>query len=154
MPVSVLGVGWFHLFLCPVVQIPGSFPGDGNPYSWAAVINSELLPTIGLRWLLCYEEHGRAAVHLQKAAPRHWFSPGQTIHVESCPTRFGHITWITEAKGTMENPQWRTSVEFATSFTADLIVHIHPPDRRALKQSSVGVLQPDRVVPEDRSAFC
>jgi len=126
--------------------IPGSFPGDGNPYGWAAVINSELLPTIGLRWLLCYEEHDRAAVHLQKAAPKHWFNPGESIRVTDCPTRFGHLSWRTEASGPESEPRWRVTIEFAGSFGADLIVHIHPPSRSPLKKASLGEIHADRVV--------
>jgi hypothetical protein len=126
--------------------IPGSYPGEGDPYGWSAVVNSELLPTIGLRWLLCYEEHGRKVAHLQKAAPKHWFSPGETIHVEGCPTRFGHISWTTEANGTAGKPEWRINIEFAASFDADLFVHVHPPDRRVLKKTSLGVLQRDHVI--------
>ena len=77
--------------------LPGNYPGEGSPYAWSAVINSELQPTLGLRWLLCYEEHDRDVVHLQKAAPQHWFSPGEVIRVRNCPTRFGPISWSTQA---------------------------------------------------------
>ena len=49
--------------------LPGGHPGEGSRYGWSAVINSELQVALGLRWLLCYEEHDRAVVHLQKAAP-------------------------------------------------------------------------------------
>ncbi|MCL5671646.1 MAG: hypothetical protein M1423_10190, partial [Acidobacteria bacterium] len=31
--------------------LPGGHPGDGGPYGWSAVINSELQPALGLRWL-------------------------------------------------------------------------------------------------------
>ncbi len=41
--------------------LPGNFPGEGSPYAWSAVINSELQPTMALRWLLCWEEHDRRA---------------------------------------------------------------------------------------------
>ncbi len=43
--------------------LPGSFPGDGNAYAWSAVVNSVLQPTLGLRWLLCYEESNRDICH-------------------------------------------------------------------------------------------
>ena len=32
------------------------------------------------------------------------------------------------------------------SFGAELMVHIHPPDREALRSTSLGGLHPDRVV--------
>jgi len=127
--------------------LPGNFPGEGSPYAWSAVVNSELQPALGLRWLLCYEEHDRAVVHLQKAAPKHWFNPGERIGVENCPTRFGPISWTTLATlGPSNRPHWQVSVRFATQFEADLIVHIHPPDRAPLKTTSRGELHPDRVV--------
>ncbi len=83
--------------------LPGNYPGEGSEYAWSAVINSTLQPTVGLRWLLCYEEQDapgrRPAVHLQKAAPRHWFAAGQRIAVDRCPTRFGELSWRTEPRG-------------------------------------------------------
>ncbi len=126
--------------------IPGSFPGEGNPYGWSAVVNSELQPTLGLRWLLCYEEHDRAVVHLQKAAPKHWFKPGESIAVTHCPTRFGPLSWRTEAAGSERQPQWRVTLEFAGSFDADLTIHIHTPGGSPLKRTSLGEVHADRVV--------
>jgi hypothetical protein len=127
--------------------LPGNFPGEGSPYAWSAVVNSELQPTLGLRWLLCYEEHDRAAVHLQKAAPKHWFNLGERIRVENCPTRFGPVSWTTLATGGQPGrPHWRVSVRFGEHFEADLIVHIHPLDRAPLKTTSIGELHADRVV--------
>ena len=127
--------------------LPGNFPGEGSPYAWSAVVNSELQPTLGLRWLLCYEEHDHAVVHLQRAAPRHWFKPGERIYVEGCPTRFGQISWTTEslAEGGGK-PRWRSRIEFSGAFKADLVVHIHPPDRQPIKSVSLGELHPDRIV--------
>jgi hypothetical protein len=43
------------------------------------VVNSALQPTLGLRWLLCYEENHRDVCNLQKAAPKHWFAKGERI---------------------------------------------------------------------------
>ncbi|MGD0696755.1 MAG: hypothetical protein ABSB82_18215 [Terriglobia bacterium] len=127
--------------------LPGNFPGEGSPYAWSAVVNSELQPTMGLRWLLCYEEHDRNVVHLQKAAPKHWFAAGERIHVENCPTRFGPVSWTTEAiPGEGKEMKWRVEIQFANPFEADLIVHIHPPNREPLKSASLGELNPDRVV--------
>jgi len=127
--------------------LPGNYPGEGSPYAWSAVVNSELQPSLGLRWLLCYEEHDRAVVHLQKAAPRHWFSPGERIHVEGCPTRFGAIRWTTLATSDARGrSQWRVSIRWDGPFEADLVIHIHPPDGEALKSTSVGTLRRDRVV--------
>src|SRR5206468_1872642 len=70
--------------------LPGNHPGEGSPYAWSAVVTSELQPALGLRWLLCYEEHNRAVVHLQKAVPKHWFGAGERIRVENCPTLRPH----------------------------------------------------------------
>lgn len=126
--------------------LPGNFPGEGSPYAWSAVINSELQPTMGLRWLLCYEEHDRNVVHLQKAAPQHWFAPGEKIRVQNCPTRFGPVSWSTEASRGEGNSKWRVEIQLPSAFEADLIVHIHPPDRAPLKSSSLGELRPDHVV--------
>lgn len=131
--------------------LPGSFPGEGSPYGWSAVVNSELQPAMGLRWLLCYEEHDRDMVHLQKAAPRHWFAPGQRIRVNHCPTRFGLVSWTTSAAaesdaGRAGAPRWRIEIEFDKPFAADLIVHVHTPDGRPLRSASLGQLQRDRVV--------
>jgi hypothetical protein len=127
--------------------LPGSFPGEGSPYGWSAVVNSELQPALGLRWLLCYEEHDRDIVHLQKAAPQHWFRPGERIRVGNCPTRFGAVSWTTEsAAGVTGRPQWRVRIQFATPFAAQMVVHIHPPSRQPLRSTSLGELQKDRVV--------
>jgi hypothetical protein len=126
--------------------LPGNYPGEGSPYAWSAVVNSTLQPTLGLRWLLCYEEHERpgaaAIVHLQKAAPRHWFAPGQHIRVEDCPTRFGLLSWTTEARA----GGWRVALTLPASYRADVLIHIHPPDGRALHSASLGQLQPAAVL--------
>jgi hypothetical protein len=127
--------------------LPGNYPGEGSPYGWSAVINSELQPALALRWLLCYEEHDRAIVHLQKAAPKHWFAAGEKIRVEDCPTRFGQISWTTEAASSAgSRPHWRVSLGLPAPFKADLLVHIHPPDGRPLATTSLGELHPDRIV--------
>jgi hypothetical protein len=127
--------------------LPGNYPGEGSPYAWSAVINSELQPALALRWLLCYEEHDHRIVHLQKAAPKHWFEAGEKIGVRNCPTRFGTLSWSTQAVGGAgKRPQWHVTIELASGFSADLVVHIHPPDRQALKSTSVGELRPDRIV--------
>ncbi|HEX6558828.1 MAG TPA: hypothetical protein VF021_05180 [Longimicrobiales bacterium] len=127
--------------------LPGSFPGEGSPYSWSAVINSTLQPAMGLRWLLCYEEHdpldgGTATVHLQKAAPRHWFGAGQRIAVQQCPTRFGELSWQTVATAS----GWRTTIEVPRGFDAHLRVHIHPADGRRLRSTSRGRLEQNSVL--------
>lgn len=126
--------------------LPGNFPGEGSPYAWSAVVNSELQPAMALRWLLCWEEHDRAdappTVHLQKAAPKHWFSLGTRIVVERCPTRFGELGWVTEPAGA----GWRIAIDLPEHFSADLVVHIHPPDGRALSRSTTGAVQRASVV--------
>ncbi|HUI42109.1 MAG TPA: hypothetical protein VL523_09080, partial [Terriglobia bacterium] len=88
--------------------LPGNFAGEGSPYAWSAVVNSVLQPSLALRWLLCYEEHDRPVVHLQKAAPKHWFEPGETIRVERCPTRFGEVSWTTESRAAADG--WQVEV--------------------------------------------
>jgi hypothetical protein len=126
--------------------LPGSYAGEGNRYGWSAVVNSELQPAMGLRWLLCYEERDRTVVHLQKAAPKHWFSDREEIHVEHCPTRFGPISWNTRAlPGGISRPKWQVAIQFLSPFSADLVIHIHPPDRNPLRRTSFGQLQQDRV---------
>jgi hypothetical protein len=128
-------------------HLPGGHPGEGSRYGWSAVINSELQVALGLRWLLCYEEHDRAVVHLQKAAPKHWFAAGEKIQIENCPTRFGHITWISESlAGPGSSVRWRCRLKFEKPLEADLILHIHTPGGQRLKSTSVGNVQPDRVV--------
>lgn len=122
--------------------LPGNFPGEGSPYAWSAVVNSELQPTLGLRWLLCFEEHDCDVVHLQKAAPQHWFLSGEKIQVRNCPTRFGSINWSTQAV----DGRWHVEVSFAKPFAADLLVHIHPPGRAALRSSTVGELRASHIL--------
>jgi hypothetical protein len=122
--------------------IPGSYPGEGSPYGWSAVINSVLQPALGLRWLLCYEESEHDVCHLQKAAPKHWFASGEKIRVANCPTRFGHIGWTTEA---ISSEEWQIDLTLTPSFAADLVIHVHPPDRRSLKSATTGQVAADRV---------
>jgi hypothetical protein len=123
--------------------LPGSYPGDGSPYAWSAVINSVLQPALGLRWLLCHEESDRDMCHLQKAAPKHWFASGQQIHVTKCPTRFGLVSWTTKA---VSNDEWEIIVQAGEGFTGDLAVHVHPPDGRSLRNTSVGTLEGNKVI--------
>ncbi len=123
--------------------LPGSYPGEQSPYGWSAVINSTLQPTMGLRWLLCYEESDRPVCHLQKAAPKHWFAPGERIAVRTCPTRFGAVSWTTEAQ---TGRGWKLSIEVGENFSADLHVHIHTPDGAPLRTASAGTVQGDTVV--------
>jgi hypothetical protein len=117
--------------------IPGSYAGEGNRYGWAAVINSTLQPTLGLRWLLCYEESDQEICHLQKAAPKHWFAEGKQIAVNRCPTRFGHISWSTQAMG---GRQWKVVIDTSGVFRGDLKVHIHPEDGLPITRASQGTL--------------
>ena len=93
--------------------IPGGHPLEGPAGLWSAVVNSTLQPTLGLRWLLCYEESNNDICHLQKAAPKHWFAKGQSISVKNCPTRFGSISWSTRA---VEERQWKVTVEVPKGF--------------------------------------
>lgn len=129
--------------------IPGSYPGDGNRYGWSAVINSTLQPTLGLRWLLCYEESDSDVCHLQKGAPKHWFAKGERISVKKCPTRFGQIAWTTEAGGEHE---WKVTVDVARGFSGDVLLHIHPANGGSLKTASIGTVSGSQVK-LDRSLF-
>ena len=122
--------------------LPGSFPGDGSPYGWSAVVNSVLQPALGLRWLLCYEESDHDVCHIQKAAPKHWFAAGQRIQVTNCPTRFGALSWTTQA---VSDREWQISLSPANGFAGDLLIHIHAPDGRPLASTSVGTLAGNQV---------
>ena len=123
--------------------VPGSYPGDGNRYGWSAVVNSTLQPALGLRWMLCYEESDQSRCHLQKAAPRHWFANGERIRVRQCPSRWGAVSWSTEATG---DHVWKVAVEVPLGFAAELVVYIRPADGSALRSSSAGTVGKDRVV--------
>lgn len=117
--------------------VPGGEPLQGSRYGWSAVVNSVLQPTMGLRWLLCYEENHAAVCHLQKAAPKHWFAAGQKIRVGQCPTRFGRISWTTLAQS---DHAWQVTLDFESPFTADLIVHIHTPSGQPLNHTTAGTI--------------
>jgi hypothetical protein len=96
-----------------------------------------------LRWLLCYEESDRDVCHLQKAAPKHWFQRGEKISVAKCPTRFGSLTWTTEA---IDDRNWKVAVETPAGFAADLVVHIHPPGGGPVRTSSQGKIENGRII--------
>ena len=123
--------------------IPGSYPGDGAPWGWSAVINSTLQPALGLRWLLCYEENDRDICHLQKAAPKHWFGKGERIAVRRCPTRFGTIGWTTEATS---DSSWHISIEAPAAFGGEVHLHIHPLAGGPLRSTSLGTIDGSAVV--------
>lgn len=125
--------------------LPGSFPGEGSPYGWSAVVNSELQPTLALRWLLCYEEHD-GAIHLQKAVPKHWFTAGEAIRVQNCPTRSGPISWTTVATAAEGNgAKWNVEIKLPPGLAVSLKIHIHPPNREPLRSTTLGILHPDHV---------
>jgi hypothetical protein len=123
--------------------IPGSFAGEGGRYGWASVVNSTLQPTLGLRWLLCYEEWNQDVCHLQKAAPRPWFAIGKTISVGKCPTRFGAISWTTHS---LPGHQWKITLDLAAEFRGDLIIHIHPADGPPIRRSSAGTVGDNSIM--------
>ena len=122
--------------------IPGGYAGEGNKYGWSAVVNSVLQPTLGLRWLLCYEESDADVCHLQKAAPKHWFKEGERISVDRCPTRFGTVGWQTES---LPNRRWRVRLTLPPNFVATLKLYLRPPDGRAIAESSLGQIEGDCV---------
>ena len=117
--------------------VPGGVPLEGRRSGWSAVVNSVLQPAMGLRWLLCYEENHADVCHVQKAAPKHWFVAGETIRVQNCPTRFGRLSWSTQATG---DRSWEVRIDFESAFAGDLVVHIHPPDGQPLRQATSGRL--------------
>jgi hypothetical protein len=123
--------------------LPGGKPLEGSRYGWSAVVNSVLQPAMGLRWMLCYEEGNREVCHLQKAAPKHWFAPGQRISVRNCPTRFGHISWSTAAR---TDRSWQIQIDCDQPFNGDLIIHVHPSDGQQLKGASIGTLEHNSIV--------
>jgi len=118
--------------------LPSGQAGEGAPWTWSAVVNSSLQPSLGLRWMLCYEESDTDRVHLQKAAPKHWFEAGKKIAVHNCPTRFGPVSWVTIA----DHAGWNVDIQFPSTspFQADLVVHIHPPEGKALTTAGMGQL--------------
>jgi hypothetical protein len=120
--------------------IPGGLAGEGAGWTYSAVVNSALQPSLALRWMLCYEESDNDRVHLQKAAPKHWFAPGKKIVVSDCPTRFGSVSWSTTSKE--DGAGWNVEIDFPSTetFRADLVVHIHPPDGKAITASTLGQL--------------
>ena len=122
--------------------IPGSFPGDGGRYGWSSVINSTLQPTLGLRWLLCYEESDKEICHLQKAAPKHWFAKGETISVANCPTRFGVVQWSTKS---LSDHEWKVKLQIPAGFSGDIQIHIHPPNGGLLNRTSAGSIENNSV---------
>jgi hypothetical protein len=128
--------------------IPGSYAGEGDSGGWSAVINSELQPTMALRWLLCYEENDQEIVHLQKAAPKHWFETGKRIAVKNCPTRFGSISWTSEASHEKGEKGWTVAVQLAKwqAPQGQIVIHLHPPDGSRLKTASVGQVVDNSVV--------
>lgn len=123
--------------------IPAGMPNEGSRYGWSAVVNSVLQPTMGLRWMLCYEEGNRDVCHLQKAVPKHWFAPGEHISVKNCPTRFGRVSWSTVAQSPRS---WEMRVDFESVFTGDLVVHIHPPDEQSLQRTSAGTISRNTIL--------
>jgi hypothetical protein len=124
-------------------QIPGGHPLEGVSAAWSAVVNSTLQTTVGLRWLLCYEETDTDVCHIQKAAPKHWFQKGKTIAVKNCPTRFGSIGWATHA---VADRRWEITVDVPKAFSADLVVHVHPDDGERLRTASSGMLERNKII--------
>ena len=123
--------------------LPGNHPGEGSPYAWSAVVNSTLQPSLGLRWLLVWEERQAERVHLQKAAPKHWFEAGKHMAVRRCPTRFGKIEWRTEAE---TSSRWRVAITADAGWAAEVVVHVHPPGGARLRRSSAGTVADRWVV--------
>lgn len=123
---------------------PGGSAGEGAGWTYSAVVNSVLQPTLSLRWLLCYEENDSDRVHLQKAAPKTWFAAKQRIAVEKCPTRFGEIGWSTQSTSS----GWDVTIDLPPNkpFDADIVVHLHPASGGKLRSASAGTLSGNMVV--------
>jgi hypothetical protein len=107
------------------------------------VVNSTLQPSLGLRWLLLWEERQAERVHVQKAAPKHWFAAGERIAVRRCPTRFGKLEWSTAAES---DTRWQVKISADAGWAAEVVVHIHPPGGGRLRRSSAGRVADGRVV--------
>jgi hypothetical protein len=107
------------------------------------VVNSTLQPSLGLRWLLVWEERQAERVHLQKAAPKHWFEAGKHMGVRRCPTRFGKIEWRTEAE---TSTRWRVTITADAGWAAEVVLHVHPPGGARLRRSSAGTVADSWVV--------
>jgi hypothetical protein len=86
-------------------------------------------------------------VHLQKAAPQYWLNPGEAIRVQNCPTRFGPISWATQALTSSGGAiRWKVEATFEKPFEADLYIHIHPPDRTPLRSATTGEVHSNYIV--------
>jgi hypothetical protein len=128
--------------------LPGGYAGEGVAWNWSPVVNSVLQPSMGLRWLLCWEESDRDIIHLQKAAPKHWFQNGRRIAVRNCPTRFGIISWSTECQVIRGASKWNITLQLSPSaaFQADVVVHIHPADDQPLRTTNLGQIEKNSIV--------
>ena len=122
--------------------VPGGYAGEGNKYWWSATVNFVLQPSLGLRWLLCYEESDAEVCHLQKAAPKNWFKEGEKIIVERCPTRFGTIGWQTNS---LPGRQWLLKLTIPADFKATLKIHMHPDDGKPIRTASMGIVEQEYV---------
>jgi hypothetical protein len=80
--------------------------------------------------------------NLQKAAPKHWFASGKTISISRCPTRFGSVSWKTEA---LSSRRWKTTVDIPNGFRGDLVLHIHPEDQKPIVHASIGTVAEQSV---------
>ena len=123
--------------------LPGGRAGEGNKYAWSAVVNSVLQPTLGLRWLLCYEEADADVCHLQKAAPKHWFREGERILVGRCPTRCGTLGWQTDS---LPGRRWHIVLTLPEKFACTLKIHFHPEDGKPITNTSLGTIEAECVV--------
>lgn len=128
--------------------LPGSYAGEGVAWNWSPVLNSVLQPSIGLRWLLCWEESDHDVVHIQKAAPKNWFQNGSRIVVNNCPTRFGTISWSTQSELIKNTNTWSIVLHLPTSaaFQADIMVHIHAANNQELKTTTLGRIENNCIV--------
>ena len=116
--------------------IPGrGFPGEASPYGWSAVVNSMLQPSLGLRWLLCYEDKQSRSLPFAKGRSKALVCKWRAHRRQALPDTLGGIAWSTESSAN----QWRVQVEFQRDFEGDLAIHIHRPDGKPLTSSSVGL---------------
>ena len=111
----------------------------GEQVQVALIINSTLQPTLGLRWLLCYE-NDRDICHLLKAAPKHWFAAGERIAVDRCRRASAR------SDGRWKPAPARVGKSWCRPRKLSWVSHIHPPLGGALRTTSAGKLQGNVVV--------
>jgi hypothetical protein len=86
--------------------LPGGAAGEGQKYSWSATVNSVLQPTLGLRWLLCYEESDKPARSPAEGSPQQLVCSrqGDRSGALSNPLRPHHVEDGSEGRRALDRP--------------------------------------------------